>query len=513
MMWFRRFAFLFACVLAFSFAAWALPKYLTPSDGGPAQRARDRRWVDTSPYFLDRQACRWIGLCGLHHLRSDPAKRWPYDDENDHDEDWDGGELRKRVAPTWEKTDEKRFIDKKRNPKERRRILKEIPDYVMKHAPLVHLYSGEDFWPSDIKDHVEHMTVYHDDKPLNSSEQDVWDLHNLHHLNKYGSYRVILRSNDDVESRPYWLHSHDNIPKPFVGGDDDRVPPVKGKGRGPEGGEPSTWFDVDKDHPLHRISDPRLHPKAQRLYSRGHKPDKEGYTRAPAVLIVVDKGSGIVDAFWMFFYSYNLGQTVLGIRFGNHVGDWEHCMIRFEYGVPRGMFLSEHEGGQAYAWDAMEKRGPNGTRPVIFSAVGSHANYALPGDHPYVLPFGLLKDVTDRGPLWDPALNNYAYHYDYLLDREQASKVRNDTLDEEPASLTPAAKNPDAPTSWFHFRGRWGDEVYSLADPRQWRFFGQYHYVTGPDGPWFKQLSRRNMCQTYTCRILYGIDPEGTWYS
>lgn len=510
MIWLRRFAFLFACVVTFSFAAWALPKYLTPNGAGPEQRARDRRWVNSSPYFLDRQACRWVGLCGLHHLRSDPAKRGSYDEENE-DEDWNGGELRRRIAPTWEKDDGSAFVDMKRNPRERRKILKDVPDYVFKHAPLVHLYSGEDFWPSDIKDHVEHMTVYHNNEPLNSTEQDIWDLHNLHHLNKYG-YRIILRSNDDVESRPSWLHSHNNIPNPFKNGDDDRLPPVRGKGRGPKGGEPSTWFDVDKDHPLHRISDPRLHPKAQRLFGRGHKPDKDGYTQAPAILILVDKGSGIVDAFWFFFYSYNLGQTVLGIRFGNHVGDWEHCMIRFEHGVPRGMYLSEHEGGQAYAWDAFEKRGPNATRPVIFSAVGSHAMYALPGDHPYILPFSMLRDVTDRGPLWDPALNNYAYHYDYLLDEEQAPKVRNDTLHSAPTSLTPAAKNPSAPTSWFHFRGRWGDEVYSLADPRQWRFFGQYHYVTGPNGPWWKQLERRQLCQAKKCRILYGIDPEGRWY-
>ncbi|KAH8171306.1 vacuolar protein sorting-associated protein 62 domain-containing protein [Sarocladium implicatum] len=516
MYWFRRISIIFACVVAFSFAAWAVPNWLNPTDAGPEQRARDRRWVNSSPYFLDRQACRWVGLCGLHHLRRDPAKRGHYEDVDDDDE-WDGDELRlelkRRVAPTWERDGGKETIDKRRNVKERRKILKEVPDYVLKHAPLVHLYSGEEFWPSDIKNHVAHMTVYHNNEPLNDTEQGIWDLHNLHHLNKYGRHNV-LRSDDDVESRPSWLHSHDNIPNPFENDDgSDRKPPVRqGEGRGPKGGEPSTWFDIDKDHPLHRISDPRLHPKAQRLFSRGSKPDKDGYSQAPAILILVDKGSGIIDAFWFFFYSYNLGQTVLGVRFGNHVGDWEHCMIRFEHGVPRGMYLSEHEGGQAYAWEAFEKRGPNASRPVIFSAVGSHAMYALPGEHPYVLPFAMLRDVTDRGPLWDPALNNYAYHYDYLLDQDQQHRVTNDTLPEAPASLTPAAKNPDAPTSWFHYRGRWGDEVYSLADPRQWRFFGQYHYVTGPNGPWWKQLARSKLCQAETCKILYGIDPDGTWY-
>ena len=33
---------------------------------------------------------------------------------------------------------------------------------------------------------------------------------------------------------------------------------------------------------------------------------------APATLIVVDKGNGWVDAFWFYFYSFNLGPYVMG---------------------------------------------------------------------------------------------------------------------------------------------------------------------------------------------------------
>lgn len=505
MYWLRRFTILLAFLLLISFGAWLAPRVLDPTDKGPEKRLRDRRWVDSSPYFWDRQACRWIGVCGLHHLRSDPAAR------KNHDEDepeW--GELKRRSL-SWEPENIPRQ-DPKRNLHHRRRILRDIPDYVMKHAPLVHLYSGEEFWPSDIREHVEHMTVQVDDKPLNSTEK--WTLHNLHKLNKVTG-RVILQSNDDVEDRPNWLHSHHNIPKPFPdeeeGNHDDNNTPPGNPEQNPELREPTTWYDIDKSHPLHRINDPRnrkfqkdRRSEQEPIRTNGHKPDKNGYSNAPAVLIVVDKGSGIVDAFWFFFYSYNLGQTVLNIRFGNHVGDWEHCMVRFEHGTPRGVFFSEHEGGQAYAFEAVEKRGD---RPVIYSAVGSHAMYALPGIHAYILPFKLLKDVTDKGPLWDPALNNYAYHYDYTREVDE-----DDDDPREPQSLIPAASNPHAPTSWFHFGGRWGDEVYSLADPRQWRFFGQYHYVTGPDGPRFKGLDRAKMCQTRKCKILYKLDPKGTWY-
>jgi hypothetical protein len=220
------------------------------------------------------------------------------------------------------------------------------------------------------------------------------------------------------------------------------------------------------------------------------------------VLILVDKGSGILDAFWFFFYSYNLGQTVLNIRFGNHVGDWEHTMIRFENGIPRGVFFSEHEGGQAYAWPAVEKRHD---RPVLYSAVGSHAMYAMPGIQAYILPFKLLKDVTDRGPLWDPAKNVLAYHYDYALPDPEDPAL-------EPENLVPAEENPGAPTSWFHYAGSWGDKVFSLADERQWRLFGQYHYVTGPRGPKFKRLEREKLCPKPRCTILHSLEPGTTWY-
>ncbi|KAJ6440312.1 vacuolar protein sorting-associated protein [Purpureocillium lavendulum] len=546
MYWVRRGTILVSLFLIISFVAWFVPRALDPTRVSPERRARDRLWVNSSPYFWDRQLCRWISVCGLNHLRRDPASLFspkpPVDDDDGDDGDDGGGagdlvfgELRRRalaadVPPrSWEdepldpsEASDGGFVrqrpDTKRLPTGKRKILKDIPSYVLKYAPLVHLYSGEQFWPSDIREHIQHMNVTVNGELLDSN--NTWTLNNLSRLNENRGF-VVLHSLDDVETRPDWLHSHVNRPGPYPdspdGGDehpvlDDEDQPVYRKER-------TSWFDVDKQHPLHRIADPRpetrrlgARSERPRILPRGHKPDADGYSKAPAVLVLVDKGSGVVDAFWFFFYSYNLGQTVLGIRFGNHIGDWEHCMIRFENGEPRGIFFSEHEGGQAYAWDAIEKRG---VRPVIYSAVGSHAMYPLPGEHPYVLPFRMLKDVTDKGPLWDPALNNYAYHYDYTKENRWDTR---DPWDDKVSrvgkaeSLVPAASNPDAPTSWFHYRGRWGDEVYTLADIRQWRLFGQYHYVTGPSGPKFKHLDRSKLCQSRRCRILYKIDPKRTWY-
>jgi hypothetical protein len=82
-----------------------------------------------------------------------------------------------------------------------------------------------------------------------------------------------------------------------------------------------------------------------------------GRSSAPAFLIVADRGDGVVDAFWFFYYSYNLGNSVFRFRFGNHVGDWEHSCTRFYKGVPKAIFLSEHEGGKSFTYRAMEKIG------------------------------------------------------------------------------------------------------------------------------------------------------------
>ena len=557
---FRLRTFIFGAFLfiALSFGAWYAPQVLNPVPPSKEKKREDKAWVSSSPYWLDRQTCRWMGLCGLHHIRSDPPfinKKDPgplSDDDNaveggdrrlelrslpvlddiDRESAWEilppprsQQKLGKTTGPT-KSTPKPNEPPKDSKPK----TLQTIPKYVLDYAPLVHLCSEEYFWPADIAEHVQHVSPYLEhpveDDPTRLNLTEKISLNNIHDLlNEYSS-SVYLVSDNDVEHRPEWLYSNIGVPVPSD--DEDYDDPDKAKFSPDQPWEddarddaqrltpPTSWFDADRDRPLHRISDPRRlghqpdlrtnrGPKRRHhnpLQARHNRPDESGYSKAPAVLILVDKGSGIVDAFWFFFYSYNLGQTVLGIRFGNHVGDWEHAMVRFEHGVPRGIFFSEHEGGQAYAWNAVEKRGG---RPVIYSAVGSHAMYAMPGVQAYILPFKLLKDVTDRGPIWDPAKNIYAYHYDHDLDE-------SDDVEERARSLVPTDENPLAPTGWFYYEGSWGDKLYSLADPRQWRLFGQYHYVTGPTGPRAKSLARRKMCQTDRCTILRSLVPGTTWY-
>ncbi|KAH9868722.1 hypothetical protein J1614_007794 [Plenodomus biglobosus] len=252
---------------------------------------------------------------------------------------------------------------------------------------------------------------------------------------------------------------------------------------------------------------------------RGVKPDGGGSTgdAVTAAVIIVDKGEGVVDVFYMYFYAYNYGGEVLGlsslnfgmyafsllespkldpshvtlipkmqfadfaiiITLGNHVGDWEHTMVRFSNGSPQAIWYSQHANGQAFTYPTVMKYTDN-IRPLAYSSKGSHANYAIPGTHDHTipnlnLPGGVLEDYTDEGVLWDPLLSAWFYKFDAGT-----------------GGFT--ALGDGMPTEWLEFKGRWGDEEYPESDTRQKELFGQVKFSSGPTGPADKQLNRKEVC-------------------
>jgi hypothetical protein len=209
--------------------------------------------------------------------------------------------------------------------------LREIPQFVFDYAPYCWLYSYEDYWPSLMQTHIEHTTPYLDFIKL---DEDV-DVDNLDKLNKYDYHHTFLTSNEDPEGYPDFMGSMDNIP------------------------------------------------------------DDSGYSKAPAILIVVDKGA-YVDAFWFFWYSFNLGNQVLGVRFGNHIGDWEHTMMRFHKrtGKPTQIFFSEHEWGAGYEWQDCEQEGD---RVRLFPS-----SFATSNTNP---PSSTLIQHTARMPCTEPQVH------------------------------------------------------------------------------------------------------------
>lgn len=188
--------------------------------------------------------------------------------------------------------------------------------------------------------------------------------------------------------------------------------------------------------------------------------------------------------------SYNQGNTVLGQELGDHLGDWEHTMIRFNVSgstaVAQYAWLSEHSNGEAFDVSALEMT--NG-RPTVYSAKGTHANWATAGTHDHTipdvtLPEGLIVDTTSQGTLWDPVAS--AYFYSVTFPAGQAP--------DDSSNPTFAAYNSQDPVNWLYFIGQWGDDQLPSSDPRQKEFFGFYKYTAGPTGPEDKDLNRSKVC-------------------
>jgi hypothetical protein len=75
--------------------------------------------------------------------------------------------------------------------------------------------------------------------------------------------------------------------------------------------------------------------------------------------------------YW-FLYLFNF-------RLNEHESDWEQITIRLDSDKePTGVFYSAHEGGGAGQWEAVQRQGEH---PVVYVALGAHANYFRPGRH------------------------------------------------------------------------------------------------------------------------------------
>lgn len=311
----------------------------------------------------------------------------------------------------------------------------EVPSYVLEFTPLVHLYTEETYLPYDIAKYVNHFILK--DEYNNTVATNI-TIDRLATFTKKNSSNLFLTTLEDTND-PEWLTGKSNIPNLSSG----------------------------------KIKD------------------------APATLVVVDKGNGWVDAYWFYFYSFNLGPFVMGVGpYGNHFGDWEHSLTRFYKGVPIYVWMSAHGGGNAYHYEAMEKFDKGYKRPLIFSARGTHANYATMGRHYHDLPWGMLSDFTDKGSLWDPAQNYLGYTWDgrNLSIIDAKSKGRGSYTEQE---IDP---------NWLLFKGKWGNQQLPTWDQRQqWSIF-EWKYITGPTGPLTKNLSRLKLCQTKKWFNFFG-DP------
>lgn len=201
------------------------------------------------------------------------------------------------------------------------------------------------------------------------------------------------------------------------------------------------------------------------------------------------------------------------------ISDIEHIMIRFMDEQPAYMFLSQHEDGFAYTWDALQK---DGNRPIAYSAIGGHANYPVAGTFDLVSGLvGLIDDQTAAGPRWDVVQNYNGWVALSLLlmsvpCHHQRSKFLpiSDLNCDSPRYWWSGNDgfvnaNGSRATTWDRVpnngylkqQGKWGNQALQSDNPDQQIIFGQQAWSDGATGPVdpSKGLARTWLCIKYDC--------------
>jgi hypothetical protein len=165
--------------------------------------------------------------------------------------------------------------------------------------------------------------------------------------------------------------------------------------------------------------------------------------------VVADPGypGQLALQYWLF-YAYNDWNNL-------HEGDWEMIQLVFRAEdarealstEPEKVGYSQHEGAEEAAWDDDKLERVDGSRPVVYPAAGSHANFfeeAL-----------FLGNSAEQGVGCDDTTGPY---------RELDPRVR--TIPSDPAAARRAFP-------WIAFEGRWGEL--------------QEAFFNGPTGPNLKR--------------------------
>ena len=94
------------------------------------------------------------------------------------------------------------------------------------------------------------------------------------------------------------------------------------------------------------------------------------------------------------------------------------------------------------------------------------------GDHDYSLPFGLLKDQTNKGPIWDVTNNFRGFWY------TPSSGALSSAAGAGSGGLAQPAEGP----SWLNFGGLWGDKQWPTDRFGQYCIADECHISDGPTG-------------------------------
>jgi hypothetical protein len=162
-------------------------------------------------------------------------------------------------------------------------------------------------------------------------------------------------------------------------------------------------------------------------------------------------GDHTVLEYWFFYYDdvYSYAYPPSNFIWQAHEGDWEVAnVVLDENDQPVSTAYSQHCLGQTRAWTATPK--VDGTHPIVYVALGSHANYFTAGTHPINLacvPPPALVILNGLG-LPPPA--------DHVLE---GSVIGPPTVDGPATPIHVIGED----TPWVGFDGFWGELQYFHA--------------------------------------------------
>jgi hypothetical protein len=144
-----------------------------------------------------------------------------------------------------------------------------------------------------------------------------------------------------------------------------------------------------------------------------------------------------IDLQYWVWYAYNDYSSTFppGEVWQVHEGDWESVSVILDLtGRPLVVGLSKHCEGTRRSWSRVRRQG---TRPVVYVGLGSHANYFGPG-------------TFRHSPIcWPRELRDIVRALD-LVDRTGAGRTIRPRLVPVTASSPP----------WMRFAGTWGESGY-----------------------------------------------------
>lgn len=178
---------------------------------------------------------------------------------------------------------------------------------------------------------------------------------------------------------------------------------------------------------------------------------------------LVSTPSRIVLQYW-YLYAFNFWSArnpPTDFIWRSHEGDWELvAVILSKRQQPVQLAVSQHCGGRRRAWTKV--RTSARTHPIVYVALGSHANYFAPGQYRH-------------DPRCYPQAANEIFRVNGIVPTDFA-------LDGVPllASRTTLVSVSARSPSWMAFPGAWGEPGYFHAPGVNTVSFG-----TGPEGPAF----------------------------